>query len=82
MSGKRDGLQAKIRRQQPGCVYLWCITHRLELAVLDAVKHDDYVSEFEDIVNNIFLMYYLSPKVRQEFKVLGKQLEKITKEFG
>ena len=71
----------KIRRQQQGCLYLWCITHRLELAVLDAVKHNDYLSEFEDIINNIFLMYYLSPKLQQEFKVLGEQLDKITKEF-
>ena len=69
-------------RQQPGCLYLWCIAHRLELAVLHAVKHDDYLSEFEDIINNIFFMYYLSPKLRQEFNVLGQQLDKITKEFG
>ena len=68
MSGKRDGVQAKIRRQQPGCVYLWCIALRLELAVLDAVKHDDYLSEFEDIINSIFLMYYLSHKLRKEFR--------------
>ena len=26
-------------------------------------------------------MYYLSPKLRQDFKVLGEQLDKITKEF-
>ena len=82
MSGKRDGVQAKISRQQPGCVYLWCISHRLELAVLDAVKHDDYLSEFEDIINNIFSMYYLSPKLRQGFKVLREPLDEITKEFG
>ena len=82
ISGKRYGVQAKIRRQQPGCVYLWCIARRLELVVLDAVKHDDYLNEFEDIINNNFLMYYLSPKLRQEFKVLGEQLDKITKEFG
>ena len=70
-------MQAKIRRQQPGCVYLWCIARRLELVVLDTVKHDDYLSEFEDIINNNFLMYYLSPKLRQEFKVLGEQLTRL-----
>ena len=79
MSGKKD---AKICRQQPGCLYLWCIAHRLELAVLDAVKHDDYLSEFEDISNNIFLMYSLFPKLQQELKVSGEQLDKIMKEFG
>ena len=82
MSGKKDGVHAKICRQQPGCLYLWCIAHRLELAVLDAVKHDDYLSEFEDISNNIFLMYSLFPKLQQELKVSGEQLDKIMKEFG
>ena len=82
MSGKKDGVHAKICRQQPGCLYLWCIAHRLELAVLDAVKHDDYLSEFEDISNNIFLMYSLFPKLQQELKVSGEQVDKIMKEFG
>ena len=45
------------------------------------MKHD-YLSEFKDIINNIFLMYYLSPKLRQEFKGFGEQLDDITKEFG
>ena len=27
-------------------------------------------------------MYYLSPKLQQDFKVLGEQLDKIMKEFG
>ena len=27
-------------------------------------------------------MDYLSPNLRQEFKVLGEQLDEITKEFG
>ena len=75
-------MQAKIRRQQPGCVYLWCRAHRLQLAVLEAVKHDDYLSEIKDIINNIFLMYNSSPLLQQEFKVLGEQLDKIMKESG
>ena len=78
MSGKKDGVQTKIRRQTTDCLYLWCIAHRLELAALGAVKHDDYLSKFEDINSNIFLMYYLFPKQRQEFKVL----DEITKGFG
>ena len=74
--------QCVIRRQQPGCVYLWCIAHRLELVVWHAVNHDDYVSEFEDIID-IFLMYYLTLKLQEEVKVLSEQLDdKITKEIG
>ena len=61
MSWKKDSALGKIHRQQQGCLYLWCIAHRLELAVLDTVKHNDYLSEFEDIINNIFLMYYYLP---------------------
>ena len=46
ISGKKDGVQAKTCRQQPGCMYLWCIAHRLELALLDAVKHEILLTIF------------------------------------
>ena len=46
ISGKKDGVQAKTCRQQPGCMYLWCIAHRLELALLDAVKHEILLAIF------------------------------------
>ena len=50
--------------------------------VWHAVNYDDYVSEFEDIIN-IFLMYYLTLKLQEEVKVLSEQLDdKITKEIG
>ena len=78
MSGNKEGVRAEIRRRKPGCVYSWCVAPRLELAVLDAAKHDDYLTEFKDIISNIFLMYYLLPKLRQE---LG-ELHEITKELA
>lgn len=37
-----EGIQAKIYRRQTGCVHIWCIAHRLELAFLEDVKHNDY----------------------------------------
>ena len=46
ISGKKDSVQAKACRQQPGCMYLWCIAHRLELAVLDAVKNEILLTIF------------------------------------
>ena len=83
MSGKRDGVQAKMRRQQPGCMYLWrIISPQTRASGIRRSEYDDYLREFEDIINNIFLMSYLSPKHRQEFKVFGKQLDETTKEFG
>ena len=73
VSGKKDGVQAKTCRQQPGCMYLWCIAHRLEVGVLDAVKHEILLTIFS------WCIYYLSPNLWQEFKVLGEQLDEITK---
>ena len=56
MSGGK-GVQAKTRRQKLSWPYLKPIGKRLELAMLDAVKYDYYLTEFKEIINSIFLMY-------------------------
>ena len=45
---------------------LHCVAHRLELAVLDAVKRCPYLSTFEDTVKEVYKFYYYSPKRRRE----------------
>lgn len=82
MSGHLNGVQARIKIKQPGCVYLWCVAHRLELAVLDAIKNDSYLKDFEETVNSIFKFYYKSPKLRQEIQDLEKVFDSEFAQFG
>ena len=79
MMGKKGGvmqhLQAKIGRP---IIVMHCVAHRLELAVLDAVKPCSYLSRFEDTVKSIFKFYFYSPKRRREVNEIANILEEDT----
>ena len=75
MMGKRGGvteqLQAKIGRP---IIDIHCVAHRLELAVLDAVKTCSYLNKFEDTIKSIVKFYY-SPKRQREVNEIANILE-------
>ncbi|XP_067656447.1 zinc finger protein 862-like [Haliotis asinina] len=48
-----------------------CVAHKLELGVLDGIKHMDYVKKFEDTIKRICKFYSYSPKRRQELQKLA-----------
>ena len=75
MSGEKGSVQAKIKQKQPGTTYVWCVGHRLKLADLDAIKNDNYLTDFELMINTIFLMYCQSSKLRKEFHGLAGILD-------
>ena len=76
-SRKKEGviqhLQAKIGRP---IIVMHCVAHRLELAVLDAVKTCSYLSRFEDTVKSIFKFYFYSR--RREVNEIANILEEDT----
>ena len=54
MSGHAAGVQALMKKEQPGLLYTHCVAHKLELATLDAIKGDAYLLVFEENINAIF----------------------------
>ena len=83
MSGHLNGVQAKFKNLQPGIVYTHCVAHKLELAVLDAIKHDDkYLGDFDDMINNILKFYFYSPVRRKELKEIAELLQDDFKQMG
>ena len=77
MMGKINGVAGKLDRRIPYIVILHCVAHKLELAVLDAVKQVPYLKEFDDIVKAIFKMYHRSPKKKERAKL--KEIGEIVK---
>ncbi|CAB3986303.1 Hypothetical predicted protein [Paramuricea clavata] len=75
MSGHVSGVRARMAEKQPGLVFTHCVAHRLELAVLDAIKSEEYLQKFSDLINDIFQFYYQSPVRRRQFKDLAEVLE-------
>ena len=82
MSGHKSGVQARLKEKQKGLIYTHCVAHRLELAVLDSIKFDTYLSEFDEGINNIFHFYYYSPVRRKELKDLAQLLNDEFKQLG
>ena len=54
MSGHVAGVQALMKKEQPGLLYTHCVAHELELATLDAIKSDAYLLVFEENINTVF----------------------------
>ena len=59
-----------------------CIAHKLELAVCDAKKGCDYLTEFEKTLKGIFALYYYSPKKRRELYEIAVSLDQELKHYG
>ena len=82
MSGKNAGVQALMKVKRPGMIYVHCIAHVLELAVLDSIKSDAFLLEFENTLEAIFLMYYYSPKLTRDINVMAELTGEVMKHFG
>jgi hypothetical protein len=75
MMGEINGVAGKLNRRVPHIVILHCVAHKLELAVLDAVKEVPYLKEFDDTVKAVFKLYRRSPKKKRELKEIGEIVE-------
>ncbi|XP_030753184.1 zinc finger MYM-type protein 1-like [Sitophilus oryzae] len=79
MSGRNGGLQAKIREIHPEAIYIHCMAHRLNLAVVDSCNDIQGVKEFFNILESLFV-HFSQPSNHKTFietqKALGtKTLE-------
>lgn len=83
MSGDVSGVQARLKKKQPGLLYTHCVAHKLELAVLDAIKCDaKYLQVFDDNINALFRYYYYSTVRRKELQKVADFLETEFKQLG
>ena len=74
-SGMVSGLIALFKRYMPWVAFVWCFSHRLELALKDALS-----SEFqlvEESLRHLFYMYKNSSKKVRELKVLYQALQNV-----
>ena len=67
------GLKGLVEKEIPWVVWMWCMAHRLELAVKDVLKHTHF-----ELVNNMLLrLYFLyesSPKKCRELEEIVTEL--------
>jgi len=51
--GKKNSVATRIQSAQPHAVIIHCVAHRLELAVLDAIKEHDMLKTVQDMLKQI-----------------------------
>ena len=68
-----------MREKPPWLVFIWCIAHRLELSLNDALKDTDF-KEVDEMLLQLHLLYRKAPKRLSQLKELH-DIYKETLEF-
>ncbi|XP_064644698.1 E3 SUMO-protein ligase KIAA1586-like [Lineus longissimus] len=68
-SGDKAGVKALLSKHAPWLVFQWCVAHRLELALKDALK-DTYFKKVDHMLMRLFYLYHKAPKKLFELKAL------------
>ncbi|XP_066928483.1 zinc finger protein 862-like [Clytia hemisphaerica] len=75
-SGIKTGLAAKFREDGlEWLVFVWCLSHRLELALKDSL--DDVLAPVKKSLTNLFYLYQKSSKKLRELRKLHKVLKEM-----
>ena len=77
MMGCRNDVQAKLKEiAHCDIISVHCVAHRLELAVLDAVKHESSIVNFEQTVKWLYQFYSkFNVKNRRDIKEIASVLQ-------
>ena len=80
--GDKNGVISLLRNDHPWVIYVWCVAHRLELALKDALQG----TSFDDVDQVLLRLYYLyensSKKLRQLRELHGIYRETFEFEEG
>ncbi len=60
-SGNKNGVKALLEKKAPWLVYTWCVAHKLELALKDALS-GTVVDNVDDMLTKLYSLYHKSPK--------------------
>lgn len=81
MVGHRSELYVKMKKICPNLISVHCLTHRLQLALLDACKQSEYLKNLEEVLRSTFRYYSDSPKslnnLKRTVRVIGEEIMKL-----
>ena len=86
MQGRRAGLVALMKAEQPALVGIHCLAHRLELGLKDTLKQFKPIQEVDKLLLDIYLFYHFSPlnrsMLRKTFETLNFDTHLIPTRIG
>ena len=72
--GERGGLKRNLKEAVPWAVVIWCLAHRLELSLKDALK-SSFFTAIDELLLQVYYMYENSPKKCRELEVVVEELK-------
>lgn len=66
-----DGVISILQRKLPWVVYLWCVAHRLELALKDALQGTIF-DAIDEVLLCLYYLYENSPKKLRQLRDLHR----------
>lgn len=73
-SGNKSGVKALLSEKAPWLIFQWCVAHRLELALKDAL-HNSYFKKVDNMLLRLFYLYHKSPKKLFELKSVYDEMK-------
>ena len=73
-SGNKNGVKALLEKNAPWLVYTWCVAHKLEVALKDALNGTIF-NNVDDVLTKLYSLYHKSPKRMHELKQLHDLLD-------
>ncbi|KAJ4948497.1 hypothetical protein JOQ06_020031 [Pogonophryne albipinna] len=73
--GRKNSVATRVKENAECVVTVHCVAHRLELAILQAIKDNRPLDDLKDIQKKIHKHYQYSPKVLREVKSIATSLE-------
>ena len=67
--GCDNSIKTRLREESPWMVFIWCVAHRLELALRDALKTTEF-QEVDDMLLKMYLLYKNAPKELHQLEEL------------
>ena len=71
--GESSGLKGHLKEAVPWVVVCWCLAHRLELSLKDALK-TSFFTAIDELLLQVYYMYENSPKKCCELEVVVEEL--------
>lgn len=81
MKGERNGITAKMKRENPFLLSTHCIAHRLALASGKAADSVPYMKQYQQYVNTIYKYFHYSPKHSRVLEQMQAVLNVVEREF-
>ncbi len=73
-SGDKNGVKALLQEKSPWLIFQWCVAHRLELALKDALQ-PTFFKQVDQMLTRLHSFYSKSPKKLHELKSLHELLK-------